>query len=76
MAGYSADRGQQGRFCCPPLRCGQTNALARFFDRLPPSLIKKNNVSLFPEGALGYLIGPTLALLANSILSNYFLLCG
>ena len=42
------------------------------FDKLPPSLIKKNNVTLFPEGAIGYLVGPTLALLANSVLSNYF----
>ena len=42
------------------------------FDKLPPSLIKKNNVTLIPEGALGYLIGPTLALLTNSILANYF----
>ena len=43
-----------------------------FFDKLPPSLIKKNNVTLIPEGAIGYLVGPTLALIANSILSNYF----
>ena len=42
------------------------------FDKLPPSLIKKNNVTLIPEGAIGYLVGPTLALLANSVLSNYF----
>lgn len=43
-----------------------------FFDKLPPTLIKKNNVSLIPEGAIGYLVGPTLALLTNSILGNYF----
>ena len=43
-----------------------------FFDKLPPTLIKKNNVTLIPEGAIGYLIGPTLALLGNSILSAYF----
>lgn len=36
------------------------------------SRIKSANATLFPEGALGYLVGPTLALLANSILSNYF----
>ncbi len=42
-----------------------------FFDKLP-SLIKKSNVTLIPEGAIGYLIGPTLALVANSVLSNYF----
>ena len=41
------------------------------FDRLP-SLIKKSNVTLIPEGAIGYLIGRTLALVANSVLSNYF----
>ena len=43
-----------------------------FFDKLPPTLIKKNNVTLIPEGAIGYFLGPTLALLANSILANYF----
>ena len=42
-----------------------------FFDKLPSTLIKKNNVTLIPEGAIGYLVGPTLALLANSVLSNY-----
>ena len=41
------------------------------FDKLP-SMIKKSNVTLFPEGAIGYLIGPTLALMANSVLANYF----
>ena len=41
------------------------------FDKLP-SLIKKSNVTLIPEGAMGYLVGPTLALLANSVLANYF----
>ncbi len=34
--------------------------------------LKSASVKLFPEGALGYLVGPTLALLANSILSSYF----
>lgn len=34
--------------------------------------IKSAKPKLFPEGALGYLVGPTLALLANSILSGYF----
>jgi GPH family glycoside/pentoside/hexuronide:cation symporter len=43
-----------------------------FFDKLPKSLIKKNNVTLIPEGAIGYLIGPTLALITNSVLANYF----
>ena len=35
-------------------------------------MIKKSNVTLIPEGAIGYLVGPTLALLANSVLANYF----
>lgn len=34
--------------------------------------VKSANVKMFPEGLLGYLAGPTLALLANSILSSYF----
>lgn len=34
--------------------------------------VKSANAKLFPEGVLGYFIGPTLALLANSVLSNYF----
>lgn len=44
---------------------------ASVFDKLP-SMIKKSNVTLIPEGLMGYLLGPTLALLANSILSGYF----
>ncbi len=48
------------------------NEKGSFFDKLPPSLIKKNNVTLIPEGAIGYLVGPTLALLANSVLATYF----
>jgi len=47
-------------------------AKSGIFDKFPPSLIKTSKVTLFPEGALGYLVGPTLALLANSILSSYF----
>ena len=50
----------------------KTTQKSSFLDKLPPSLIKSDKVSIFPEGALGYLVGPTLALLANSILSNYF----
>ena len=50
----------------------KTEAKGSFFDKLPPTLIKKNNVTLIPEGAIGYLVGPTLALLANSVLGNYF----
>lgn len=33
--------------------------------------VKSANAKIFPEGGLGYFIGPTLALLANSILSGY-----
>ena len=39
---------------------------------LPGSLIKNDQVTIFPEGALGYLIGPTLAATANAVLANYF----
>ncbi len=41
-------------------------------DRLPASLIRNDNVTFFPEGIMGYLAGPTLAMLANSVLANYF----
>lgn len=34
--------------------------------------IKSAQAKIFPEGALGYFIGPTLALLSNSVLSSYF----
>lgn len=34
--------------------------------------IKSARAKLFPEGVLGYFLGPTLALLSNSILSSYF----
>ena len=33
--------------------------------------IKSANAKIFPEGALGYFIGPTLALIANSVLAGY-----
>lgn len=33
--------------------------------------IKSANVKFFPEAAIGYFIGPTLAMLSNSVLSNY-----
>ncbi len=33
--------------------------------------IKSAKVKIFPEGVLGYFVGPTLALIANSVLSNY-----
>ena len=44
-----------------------------FFDNpLLSTKVKSANAKIFPEGALGYFIGPTLALLANSVLSGYF----
>ena len=33
--------------------------------------IKSANAKIFPEGVLGYFLGPTLALLTNSVLSGY-----
>lgn len=41
-------------------------------DHLPPSMIRKKNVTIFPEGIIGYLLGPTMAMMANSVLANYF----
>lgn len=43
-----------------------------FDNPLLSTKVKSANAKIFPEGALGYLIGPTLALLANSILSSYY----
>ncbi len=44
-----------------------------FFESpLLSSKVKSANVKIFPEGGLGFFIGPTLALLANSILGQYF----
>lgn len=43
-----------------------------FFDGpLFRTRIKSANAKLFPEGVIGYFIGPTLALLTNSILAAY-----
>ena len=43
-----------------------------FFDGpLFKTRIKSANAKLFPEGVIGYFIGPTLALLTNSILAAY-----
>ncbi len=36
------------------------------------SAVKSANTKIFPEGGLGYFIGPTFALLANSILSSNY----
>lgn len=43
-----------------------------FDNPLLSTKIKSANAKIFPEGVLGYFLGPTLALLANSILSGYF----
>ena len=44
-----------------------------FFENpLLSTKIKSAKAKLFPEGVLGYFIGPTLALIANSVLSGYF----
>ncbi|MCH3909336.1 MAG: MFS transporter [Bacilli bacterium] len=45
---------------------------ASFFDNpILSSKIKSANVKLFPEGALGYLVGPALAIFSNAILNGY-----
>lgn len=43
-----------------------------FDNPLLSTKVKSANAKFFPEGVLGYFIGPTLALLANSILSSYY----
>lgn len=46
------------------------NAKKSFFEsRLMRSKIKSQTVSLFPEAALGYLLGPILALLCNGVIN-------
>lgn len=42
-----------------------------FDNPLLSTKIKSANAKIFPEGGLGYFIGPTLALLSNSVLSTY-----
>lgn len=42
-----------------------------FDNPLLSTKVKSAKVKIFPEGGLGYFIGPTLALLSNSILSSY-----
>ena len=37
------------------------------------SLVDKTKAKLFPEGVLGYLAGPVLALISNSFIANYLL---
>ncbi len=48
------------------------NAKASLLDNpLFRTKVKSANAKIFPEGGLGYFIGPTLALLSNSILAGY-----
>ncbi len=50
----------------------ETKQKKSFFENpLLSTKIKSANAKIFPEGVLGYFIGPTLALLTNSVLANY-----
>lgn len=50
----------------------EKKAKKSFFDNpLLSTKVKSAKAKIFPEGALGYFVGPTLALLSNSILSGY-----
>lgn len=49
-----------------------TRKKGSFFDNpILRTKIKSANAKIFPEGLLGYFLGPTLALISNSILSSY-----
>ena len=53
----------------------QTNQKAKksiFDSPIMSSKIKSANAKIFPEGGLGYFIGPTLALISNSVLSGQY----
>ena len=43
-----------------------------FENPLLSTKVKSANAKFFPEGVIGYFLGPTLALFANSVLSGYF----
>ena len=50
----------------------EKKAKKSFFDNpLLSTKVKSAKAKILPEGALGYFVGPTLALLSNSILSGY-----
>lgn len=49
----------------------QQNRKSVFETSVLSTKIKSANVKLFPEGVLGYFLGPTLALFTNSVLSGY-----
>ena len=46
----------------------------RFFSDIPflKTRIRTERAKIFPEGAIGYFLGPTLAMLTSSIMANYF----
>ena len=46
----------------------------RFFSDIPflKTRIRTDRAKIFPEGAIGYFLGPTLAMLTSSIMANYF----
>lgn len=49
-----------------------TRKKGSFFDNpILRTKIKSANAKIFPEGLLGYFLGPTLALISNSVLSSY-----
>ena len=51
----------------------QTQTKKGFFDNpVFKTTVKSAQVKIFPEGAIGYFIGPTFAMLANSIISGQF----
>ncbi len=50
----------------------KTKKKSVFDSALLSTKIKSAKAKIFPEGALGYFLGPTLALIANSVLANYF----
>lgn len=50
----------------------QTKTRKSFFDNpILRTKVKSANVKVFPEGLLGFFLGPTLALISNSVLSSY-----
>lgn len=49
-----------------------TRKKGSFFDNpILRTKIKSANAKIFPEGLLGFFLGPTLALISNSVLSSY-----
>lgn len=44
----------------------------RLYEHLIAGRIRNDKVTIFPEAVLGYLVGPTMGAITNSILANYF----